>query len=146
MNFEECLQKHFPLGYQMHRLLSSESVEESSLSLLQGYSGNYELEEMMLGALILHVQLGNIKGYDVDDLLSQLNWSPDFEYDVKKYFRESNMATNENFYIERDNEIGKYDFDGNGNVLIDGGYDRYGYNRNGYDEEGYSDLGYQEED
>lgn len=147
MTFDECLKKHFPLGYQTHAVISqltNSSIEQYTLYLLNTYDGSYDLEDTMLGILIIHTRLGNIKGHDIDYLLKELNWSPEFEYDIK-YRLKLNSNTRGDCIDLGFEEIGRYDYDGNGNVSIDGGYDRNGYNRDGYDEEGLDELGYQED-
>jgi len=85
MNFDECFKKHFPLGESMYSILADcdrVSIEEFTLTLLERYNGSYELEDSLLGALIMHVKLKNIKGFFIDELIGQLNWSSDFSYDV----------------------------------------------------------------
>jgi len=150
MKFEECLKKHFPLGYQTLEVLSQildQTVEEYTLSSLRNYNGSYDLEDTMLGALIIHSKLGNIKGFDSNLLLKNLNWSSAFENDVKHNLMSNDLSDyREMLYLQKEDEIGEYDYDEHGRVSIDGGYNKGGYNRDGYDEEGFDEYGYQEDD
>jgi len=94
MNFDQCFSKHFPLLAQELEIMMSatkamgiefdNTLEEITLSNLgDDYNGNYEeLAEGYLGALAMHVKLGNIKGFDLAELLATLNWSNEFNNDV----------------------------------------------------------------
>lgn len=86
MNFDECFKKHFSLSYSTYSIIaemSDVSIEEWTLRLVRNYKGDYELEDSLMGAFIMHVAIGNIQGWDLDTLLKKLNWSSDFEYDIK---------------------------------------------------------------
>lgn len=80
MTFEECFKKYFPFGAMMYA--QDGNIENRTLMLLRFYDGSYELDEPMLGALIMHVKLGNFTNYNLEELLSQLNMGKEFENDV----------------------------------------------------------------
>lgn len=162
MNFDDCFKKHFSTGYQKYAVLSmlnNVTIEEFTLSVLKNYNGTYDLEEALLGALIIHVGLGNIEGYNLESLLRKLNWTKEFEVDVKhnllgynnhgnNYIPISKHTNNFRNYSSQNNDAvpGRYDYNENGYVEVDGGFDKYGYDREGYDIEGYDELGYQRDD
>lgn len=86
MSFDECLKKHFPLGYNTLATVANitgSTVEKDTLTVLLNYKGDTELSDEYLGALICHVRQGSINKFDLDDLLRKLSWSSDFEFDVK---------------------------------------------------------------
>lgn len=92
ISFDECLKKHFPLTAQSLEiqcdLLNAfgmgepKTLERMTLSLLADYDGRYELADGLLGALIMHVKLGNISCFDLSDLLCELNWNDQFREDL----------------------------------------------------------------
>lgn len=91
ISFDDCLKKHFPmqastLGMINDMTNSSLSLKRNlydiTLDILEDYKGNYELEDIYLGALIMHVRLGNISGFNLEELFDKLNWIYDFKYDV----------------------------------------------------------------
>lgn len=111
ISFDECLKKHFPM--QAHSLTmvrdylhelninsASSSLYEMTLDFLKSYKGNYQLAEVYLGALIMHVKLGNITGYDLEELFEKLNWTEEFKYDVM-YRLKDNMAKSD---VKAENE------------------------------------------
>ncbi|GAF65495.1 hypothetical protein BTS2_2393 [Bacillus sp. TS-2] len=117
--FENLFKKHFPQGFQTYSAISkltNTSIEKYTLSLLSNYNGTYELEDALLGALIIHVKLGNIAGYKVDALLMELKWSKAFDEDIKSI--KSPIAkiklSAENGSIEDQVRLGEMHFKGNG--------------------------------
>lgn len=90
MSFEECFNKHFPLGADTFRLIAAvngESLEEFTYNHLKKYDGSYELNDTLMGALIMHVKLEAIGGFSLDDLLNALEWTDEFKYDVKNLLK-----------------------------------------------------------
>ena len=93
ISFDECLKKHFPLAAQnlaiqcdvrnSFGMSEPDNIERMTLSILSDYDGSYELADGFLGALIMHVTLGNIDRFDVEDLLNKLNWNVQFREDLK---------------------------------------------------------------
>lgn len=92
MSFEECFKKHFPMSYQMQLIMANAndfeeegtSFEESLLKQVRFYDGTYEIEESLMGAFIMHVALGNISGWNINELLINSKLSNGFIDDVIK--------------------------------------------------------------
>ncbi|MGI6731703.1 MAG: cytidine deaminase family protein [Anaerovoracaceae bacterium] len=102
ISFDDCLKKHFNMQASGLSLVSdyineltgigSPSLYEKTLDVLKDYKGNFELEDVYLGALIMHVKLGNITGYDLEELFRELNWTDEFYYDVMFRLRDDNIT------------------------------------------------------
>ncbi|NLW25250.1 MAG: sel1 repeat family protein [Clostridia bacterium] len=99
ITFEDCLKKHFPkeidslflLKDQLNKTFNTNaSLYELTLDMLRSYKGNYELANIHLAALIMHVKLGNITGYDLEELFKKRNWTEEFRYDVMYRLQEDN--------------------------------------------------------
>jgi len=58
------------------------NLEEYTFRLVRDYGGDYELEDSLMGAFIMHVKLENILGWDLNILLNGLNFSQEFNNDV----------------------------------------------------------------
>lgn len=81
MTFNECFNKYFVSEMSMF-VITGRDPERTSLMMLKLYNGSYELTDDNLGALIMHVKLGNISGYSLPELLKKLNFGQEFENDI----------------------------------------------------------------
>lgn len=86
MTFNECFNKYFSAANSLYSLTGREA-EKTTLMLLSLYDGSYDLSEENLGALIMHVRLGNITGCNLQELFKKLNYLVQFEHDVLNNLR-----------------------------------------------------------
>lgn len=90
INFDMCFKKYYPNSYQVMSMMAEmddETVEELTLKSIQFYDGSFQLEDSLMGAYIMHIAKGNIKGVNIDNIINSnkkiYNFSDDFINDVK---------------------------------------------------------------
>ena len=91
INFEECFERYYPCSYRTYDMIASisnSSVEDYTLEIVKRFKGGYELEDGLMGAYLIHIAKGNIKGIDLDEVISRnmsnYNFSQEFINYIKR--------------------------------------------------------------
>ena len=91
INFEECFERHYPCSYHtlgIQAFMRGISLEDYTLEIVEGFKGEYELSDSLMGAYLMHIAKGKIEGIDLDETIisnmSKYNFSQEFINDIKR--------------------------------------------------------------
>lgn len=91
INFEEYFKKYYPLAYNtlsMQAFVQGASLEDYTLDIVKRFKGEFELSDDLMGAYLIHIAKGNIKGINLNkaiiDNMNNYNFSQEFINDLRR--------------------------------------------------------------